>query len=172
MEKTQKNKLKLTKILLVIYVLILTWIIVFKMQFSMEHLPYIRSINLIPFAESVIINGKIYLGEIINNLIVFIPVGAYIGILGKEEKFYKKVIPIISLTLIYEIAQYILHIRATDITDIIMNTSGGIVGIVIINILYKIFKNDNKVDKVLNVLAAICTALVVALMATLIIVNL
>lgn len=68
----KKNKLLI--FLLTIYILILTWIILFKMQLSFVALPYIRSINLIPFAESVIVNGKIYFGEIIDNLIIFIPV--------------------------------------------------------------------------------------------------
>lgn len=167
-----KQKNKLTVSLLAIYIIILSWIILFKMQFSFESLPYIRSINLIPFAESVIVNGKIYLGEIIDNLIVFIPVGLYIGMLGKEEKLYKKIIPIIGLTLTLEILQFVLHIGATDITDVIMNTLGGIIGITIINILYKIFKNAEKTDKVLNILATICTTGVVGLMTLLIVVNL
>ncbi len=168
----EKSKSKLTKILLLIYVIILTWIIVFKMQFNINRLPYIRSINLIPFAESVIINGKVYIGEIIDNLIVFIPVGIYIEMLGKEVNFFKKIMPILLLTLIFESLQYIFHIGATDITDIIMNTLGGIVGILIINILYKIFKNDEKVNKILNILATICTVGILCLITILIVANL
>lgn len=169
MENKQQSKGALTKLLLAIYVIILTWIIIFKMQFSMEYLPYIRSINLIPFAESVIVNGKIYLKEILYNLIVFIPVGIYIAILWKDKKIYQKILPILLLTLTYESLQYILHIGASDITDILMNSLGGILGIVFINFLYKIFKNNNKVDKALIILATICTLL---LLITLIIVNL
>lgn len=172
MENKQQNKGSLTKLLLAIYVIILTWIIIFKMQFSIEYLPYIRSINLIPFAESVIVNGKIYLKEILYNLIVFIPVGIYIAILWKDKKIYQKILPILLLTLTYESLQYILHIGASDITDILMNSLGGILGIVFINFLYKIFKNNNKVDKALIILATICTLLLLILLITLIIVNL
>lgn len=163
---------KLTSILLGIYAIIISWIIVFKMQFSFDSLPYIRSINLIPFGESVIVNGKIYFGEIINNLIVFIPVGLYMGMIWKDKKILKKVVPILSLTLIFECLQYILHVGASDITDIIMNTLGGIIGILVINCLYKIFKNNEKVDKVLNILATICTIGVIGLITILIISNL
>ena len=172
MKELKKNNSKLIKILLLVYIIILTWIILFKMQLNMQHLPYIRSINLIPFGESVIINGKIYFNEMINNLIIFVPVGVYIGMLEKQEKFYKKIIPIFLLTLILEISQYILHVGATDITDVIMNTLGGIVGIAIINFLYKIFKNAEKVEKILNILAVICTVGVICLMTILIVVNL
>lgn len=171
MDKIINRKLNITKVLLLIYVIILTWIILFKMQFDLEHLPYIRGINLIPFGESVIVNGKIYLSEIINNLIVFIPVGVYIGMIKKENKFLPKLIPIFFLTLFYEIMQFILHIGATDITDLIMNTLGGAIGIVIINGIYKLFKNKERTDKVLNVLACICTIGILSLVSILIIMN-
>ncbi len=163
---------KLTKILLTIYIIILTWIIVFKMQFDLNSLPYIQSINLIPFGQSVIINGKVYLEEIINNLIVFIPVGLYIGMIDKNKTFYKKIIPIFLLTLIFETTQFIFHIGATDVTDIIMNTLGGVLGIFIIDMLYKIFKKEEKVDKILEILALICTFIVGGLISILVIVNL
>ena len=35
-------------VMFVVYFLILTWIIVFKMSFSLEELGHIRSLNLIP----------------------------------------------------------------------------------------------------------------------------
>ena len=166
------KKSKLLKILLIIYIILLTWIIVFKMQFSFKHLPYIRSINLIPFGESVILNGKIDITEIINNMIVFIPVGLYLGMIWKDKIMHQKILPILLLTFIFETTQFIFHIGATDITDIIMNTLGGIIGILAINILYKIFKNEEKVRKILSILALICTILVISFIFILIVVNL
>jgi len=53
--------------LLIFYLLALTWIIIFKLQFSFENLPHIKSINLIPFGQSVVVNGKMDFGEIIQN---------------------------------------------------------------------------------------------------------
>ena len=73
-----KNEKKITVALLIVYLLILSWIILFKLQFSFSVLDHIRQINLIPFGGSVIANGKIDFDEIINNAIVFIPVGAYL----------------------------------------------------------------------------------------------
>lgn len=171
MTENKKNKDILIIVLLVIYVAFLTWIILFKMQFDFKFLPYIRSINLIPFGDSTIVNGKIDLTEIINNMIVFIPVGAYLGILEKNKKFMTKVLPIFGLSLVYEILQYIFHIGATDITDLTMNTLGGAIGICVINVFYRIFKNEEKVDKVLKVLATICTILLISLASILIIAN-
>lgn len=68
---------KFTMGLLIFYLIVLTWIIIFKLQFSFENLPHIRNINLIPFGESVIINGKMDFGEIIQNALAFIPFGVF-----------------------------------------------------------------------------------------------
>lgn len=172
MVNNNKIKSNLIIILFIAYVVFLTWIILFKMQFNFKYLPYIRSINLIPFGDSTIINGKIDFSEIIYNMLAFIPIGLYIGILERDKKFIKKILPIFILSLVYEILQYIFHIGATDITDLIMNTLGGAIGIAIINVLYKIFKRNEKVDKALTILASICTILLFCLVLLLIIANL
>lgn len=53
------NSKKLTRGLLIVYLAALIWIIIFKMQLSFQGLPHLRNINLIPFAESMVTNGKI-----------------------------------------------------------------------------------------------------------------
>lgn len=78
-----KKSKNITISLFVIYLVILTWIILFKLQLSIADLPHIRSINLIPFQESVIINDKLNVKEIIYNVIIFIPLGLYISMLWK-----------------------------------------------------------------------------------------
>ena len=77
-DNRQRN---LTRILFAVYFLILVWILLFKMSFSIDELYKNRSINLIPFMGSVIVNGRIYINEIIDNILVFIPLGIYICML-------------------------------------------------------------------------------------------
>ncbi len=167
----ENKKNKLITILFGIYLVILIWIILFKMQTDLKFLPYIRSVNLVPFGQSVIINGEINFNEMINNCLIFIPVGIYAEMLAKNRKFYQKIILIFLITLFLEISQFILHIGATDITDVIMNTLGGMIGILSISMLYKIFKNGEKVNQILSILALICTVIVAAFLGVLIVVN-
>ena len=54
-----KSERKITIGLLVIYLLILAWIILLKLQFTFSALDHIREINLVPFGGSVIVNGRI-----------------------------------------------------------------------------------------------------------------
>lgn len=87
-----KNKVnrKLTWCLFVFYMIALIWIILLKMQFSFKDLDHVRRVNLIPFAGSVVINGKLDFGEIIANIIIFIPFGIYVCMLKSEWSFVKK----------------------------------------------------------------------------------
>lgn len=78
---------KITKILCIIYLLFLTWIILFKMSTSLEELPHIRSINLVPFWESVIVNGRISFAEMLANVVAFVPFGIFTGILLEKSAF-------------------------------------------------------------------------------------
>lgn len=163
------NSKKVTKVLFSIYLIALIWIILFKMQFSFEYLPYIRNINLIPFAESVIVNGKIDFSEIINNVIIFVPFGILTCMLMENKKFIKRIFPAFITSLFLEIMQYILHIGATDITDLIANTLGGIIGILIFELFYKIFKE--KTYKIINIISLIVAILIMLLIFVIIVSN-
>lgn len=165
------KKKKITLFLASLYLIILTWIILFKMQFSLEDLYTVRNINLVPFGESVIINGKIDFDEIIDNVIVFIPVGLYFQMLKRNAKIGKKIGIIAGISLTYEIMQYVLAIGATDITDLISNTFGGFLGLGIYEVFYRLCKNEEKTNGILNVLAMIGTALVVAFLLLLVVMN-
>lgn len=164
-----KKEQRITTVLLTIYLIILTWIILLKMQVTTEMLPPIRNINLIPYGQSVIVNGRIDFTEIINNAIAFIPVGVYVAMLKPEWSFIKKVLPSVSISLIYEVLQYVFAIGATDITDVINNTIGGIVGVCIAALCFTMFKE--KAYKVLHTLAIIGTVLVCGLIMALIVAN-
>lgn len=142
--KIEKNKTNrkdlLIKISFILYIVLLTWIIVFKFRLNINDLKYIRTINLIPFKANNIVNG---LKETIINLILFIPSGMYLKYIFKDKKL-RNILIIIGTSLIYEITQYILHVGVSDITDIIMNTLGGLVGILLVSIIVLLDKKLNK----------------------------
>ncbi|EGT3735200.1 glycopeptide resistance protein VanZ1, partial [Clostridioides difficile] len=157
----KSRKHNITKGLFIVYIIILTWIILFKLQFDISSLETmnLRSINLIPFAGSLIINNRVDISEIILNVAIFVPFGIYVCMLKEEWSFIKKVIPIFITSLVFETLQYIFALGASDITDLIGNTLGGIIGIAVFMLLSKIFKNNT--IKIINVLALIVTIIVV-----------
>lgn len=169
--KRERNQKIYTITLLVVYALVLTWIILFKMSISFNDLPRLRGINLIPYGASAIINDTLDLGEIVYNAIAFVPLGIYISMLKTDWSFVKKLLPILLLSLSYEIIQYIFSLGASDITDLINNTAGGIVGILGYQLTAKITKDRLKTNKVINVIATLCTIVLLALISLLVLVN-
>ena len=159
----------LTRILFAVYFLILVWILLFKMSFSLDELYKSRSINLIPFMGSVIVNGRIYINEIIDNILVFIPLGIYICMLKEDWSILRKISVGFFISLGIEVLQFILAIGATDITDLLGNTLGGILGIGVFYLFSKLFKN--KTNKIINTLALIATILLVSMISILLLAN-
>lgn len=164
-----KSERKITIGLLVIYLLILAWIILLKLQFTFSALDHIREINLVPFGGSVIVNGRIDFDEIINNTIVFIPVGSYFSLLFRNQAALKVIGSAFGISLAFEIIQFIFAIGASDITDLISNTLGGLIGFALVSLLSIVLKD--KTQKILNRIAMVFTVLVVAFLLLLLFVN-
>ncbi len=128
----------LTKILFIIYMIALFWIIIFKFDIPFSNLGYMRSINLIPFSESLIINDKLNFREMIMNAVIFLPLGIYLEILFKKYSTGRKIFFVFLISFICEVSQFILGgVGASDITDIINNMIGGIIGIAIYKVIVK-----------------------------------
>ncbi len=172
MEKKETRQRILTGSLFAVYLLVMTWIILFKMKSPFEPFYPFRSINLIPFYQSVVVNDRIEWSEIYGNILIFVPFGLYISMLKDNWSFLKKVIPIFSVSFFYEAMQFILAVGASDITDLIGNTFGGILGIAVYAAVRRLLKTQRKTSTVLNAVALAGTLLAVALLAFLIVSNL
>ena len=137
------KKLNILKVSIIIsfslYMLLLIWIIVFKFRVDISSLKYIRSINLVPFKSNGYVNG---MRETFINIVLFIPFGMYLKYLFRNRKFLNLWI-IILTSFCFEVFQYILHIGVSDITDIIMNTLGGFVGIILVYFTFLVSKKKN-----------------------------
>jgi len=159
--RDDNNTNKLTNVLFVIYLMALIWILLFKLGVHFTYMGNARSINLIPFSESLVLNGKIDFAEIIMNVVIFVPLGIYAGILFRRWITGKKLFFFFLISLIIEGVQLILGIGAFDITDIITNTFGGIIGLTIYKGIETAFRNSDQARKFINILASIGTVLMI-----------
>jgi len=161
---------KLTIGLYILYLLALVWIVLFKLNFSFfGGWGYLRSINLVPFAGTRLANGVIDIREIVDNVLVFIPYGIFVCMLMVKKNFAVKVIPIFLTSLAIEILQFIFAIGATDITDLLANIAGGIIGIGIFFVFSKIFKE--KTNKIINTILLIGAIVMVLLIGLILLAN-
>jgi len=63
------------------------------------------------------------------NIVAFIPFGVMLGVCFKQVVFRNRIAVIFAFSLAVEIIQLALAIGVADITDIIMNTLGGSLGL-------------------------------------------
>jgi glycopeptide antibiotics resistance protein len=152
---------RLTIILFIIYLMAICWILLFKLGVRFSYME-MRSINLIPFNEPLILTA-----ENILNVLIFVPLGIYAGILFEIWDFTKKLLFFFLLSLIVEGLQYIFRVGAFDITDIMTNTLGGLTGLAIFIIIGKTFNNQVNTQKFINIIAVTGTIIMILLLALL-----
>jgi glycopeptide antibiotics resistance protein len=154
---------QLTFSLFFIYLVVLFWIIVLKMSVRFTYMGQQRSMNLIPYNQPLMLDGKADLGEIILNALVFLPMGVYVAILFKKWSVIKSILFFSLSSLVLESIQYITALGAFDITDIINNSLGGTFGLYLFKILEKLIGNSQKAQKIVNIVALLATTAFISL---------
>ena len=164
-----KKTKTVTVVLTAIYCVLVAWIILLKMStFSqITFLDDLRSVNWIPFHYDV--EHPYHMSEVRNNLLIFIPLGIYFRMLNIG--WGKAILYGMAFSFSLEVLQFVFALGATDITDLITNTAGTGFGVIGYNLLAFAFRKREKLDKTLCVLASIATALLLALVAMLLIMN-
>jgi glycopeptide antibiotics resistance protein len=89
---------------------ILTWLILFKFSVHISSVLHYdkRSLNFIPFSKA---SGSS--GEIVDNVLVFIPFGLLLSVSCKRVNFWSKLLIVLGASVTAETIQYIFAIGAT-----------------------------------------------------------
>jgi glycopeptide antibiotics resistance protein len=143
---------RLTTTLFIIYLIAVCWIVVFKFNLSFPDHGNQRRFNPIPYYEPLRPNGQLDYGEIIMNVLFFVPLGIYVGALFGRWHFANKLLLFFLVSLLCETTQLIMHIGAFDITDLINNTLGGVMGLLLFMGMDKLLKNPVRTQHVVNLL--------------------
>ncbi|HBL6340815.1 TPA: VanZ family protein [Enterococcus faecium] len=144
-----------SKFLLGIYLFLLLWLILFKLSFNLpQFLTYSYSnVNLVPFSTFSFENTTV-LRETTYNLIVFFPFGVLLNVNFKRLSFSKKLGIIFLVSFLAELIQFLFGIGVADITDLITNTTGGLIGLWAYQLLNK-HLSTNKLDRLAIILGYI-----------------
>jgi len=152
----QSRKKRFTYTVFGVYLFFLAWLILFKFYSPPDVLFRSREINLIPFNISEEVRLSVQLKEILYNVFVFVPLGIYLSMAFEKLSFLKKVLFAFLLSFAFEIVQFILGLGISDVTDLITNTLGAVLGMGIYRIFLLLFKE--KTDKIVNVIGLIAEA--------------
>ena len=158
-------------ILFLIYLALLVWIILFKLQFSISDLDKIRSINCIPFHYDKEIGVAFHLTEVLENILIFVPMGIYLQMLMPKVKLYAKIMMIAGTSFLLETTQYVLAIGRSDITDVLTNTAGGLLGLIVYLMVARLIGNRIKANRLFSILAGIVSVVVIVLLSFILFAN-
>lgn len=157
---------QITFILLSIYLLVLIWVLLFKLGVAFSYMPK-RSFNLFPFDGFYRAHRRTDKPELILNILVFIPLGMYIAALMRQWSWRRSLLAFFFTSFAFECIQFIGKIGAFDITDIITNSTGGLIGWVLFLLLQRLIGSANKAQVLVNVIGVLGTIVIVTLLVLL-----
>lgn len=113
--------------------------------------------NFIPFREIMRYNitSRLFLKNVIGNMIMFLPYGFFISYFLKIDKLKLTLLLTFIASISIEIVQMCIG-RVFDVDDIILNLAGGLIGFMIYKILLRIYNKLPKIfsnETVLNIIA-------------------
>jgi glycopeptide antibiotics resistance protein len=157
-----------TKVLFAVYLVLLTWVVVWKLEVpwvgEAAFMPH--PIKLVPFLPSGDAGWSAPL-EVAANLIFFVPFGLFLGVLAPMWNWWASTAVFAASSLLFETTQHLLGVGSFDITDVIMNTIGGMLGLGIVALAHRRL-GERSVAVMTRVLLAV-TAVALVLVAVVVI---
>lgn len=122
----------------------------------------VRTFNLVPFhsielyARSSTGSFKAFaISNVLGNIIAFVPLGVAFMVFRSKKSVIKSTFQIFLISVLAEVVQWFLAIGVFDIDDIILNTTGGLLGVLTYKIMYLILKDETKVKSLIAVLCVL-----------------
>lgn len=143
-----KIKSSLKWVSFAIYIFFLVWLVIFKLSSPFDiNIWFHRRVDFIPFYFDANTSRMAQLKEMVYNVIAFIPLGTYFSMVFKGWSFKKRILAAFLVSFTFEIVQFAFALGISDITDLITNTLGALMGIGSYYLLAFLFKS--KADNVI-----------------------
>lgn len=122
--------------LFLVYLALLTWVVMWKLE-----LPWIgggvRNVKLTPFVAGSNGDGASQPIEAWANLLLFVPFGVYLRLVAPGSSRWLVPASALVTSAALESAQFVLAVGRTDVTDVIANTAGAVVGMVVVALVQR-----------------------------------
>lgn len=114
-------------LLFVVYLVLLTWMVLWRFDVPYVGASELRRIKLVRFIPG---NGSGASAplEVLANLLIFVPFGLHLGLLAPSWPWWKAAGAVAGASLALEVSQYVLAVGSSDITDLVVNVAGGLAG--------------------------------------------
>lgn len=120
-----------------VYVMLMGQVVLFKTMpldsLFYERLSTLRSVNLIPFRTigQFLVQGDPgrLMENIGGNILIFIPMGLFVAFVARRWLFWGQIAVVLGISLLFEVSQYVFALGSSDIDDVLLNVTGGVLGI-------------------------------------------
>lgn len=136
-----------------------------------------RSLNLVPFrgivsylmgkdlisgADSASLLRAFALDNLAGNIVLFIPLGVYAALFNSDKSIWKNTLWILAASVAAELVQFTFKLGIGDIDDVILNTLGGLIGVLLYRGLLAACKDEGKARRGVAIAAPIIGVLSIA----------
>ncbi len=143
----------------VLYLVLLLKLLLLSRPLGSEH-----SLNLIPFATisnyvfspSAVVK-RFAVVNVIGNIVAFVPLGAFLPLVGRRTGIWANLLVVACASVAVEIVQGVFGLGASDVDDVLLNTLGGLIGILFFTVLRRLLRRR---DRVVTVMAALSLLMV------------
>lgn len=117
------------RVVLGLYLLVLAWVVLLKLHTGdFGDLSGRRSLNLVPFARTGDLGG-LGSSELAVNVLAFVPLGVLLHLAARRRSLGRLLVPVVGVALAFEVIQLVFGIGTSDVTDLLTNTAGGLIGL-------------------------------------------
>lgn len=117
--------------LFAVYLVLLVWTVLWKLN-----APWTGGetmVKIVPFVATSEAGPNAPL-EVIANLLLFVPFGLYLRLLAPTRRWWTAGGMAAGTSLALEVGQYVLGVGRSDTTDLLVNTAGGLAGLVLLTV--------------------------------------
>jgi glycopeptide antibiotics resistance protein len=144
-----------TWVVFVLYLVFLLKLLLFSRPLGSDH-----SVNLIPFATIAnYLSGDagvprgIAVGNLLGNVVVFVPLGVFLPVLQRRGGIGSNLLIVVGASLGVELVQGVFGLGSADVDDLILNTLGGLLGILFFIALRRLVRRWGRVAVVIAALS-------------------
>ncbi|MEU2198484.1 VanZ family protein [Isoptericola sp. NPDC019482] len=119
---------RLLPLLFTVYLALLAWTVLWKLDVPRVGEAGERVVKLVPFVASAHAGASEPV-ELVLNLVLFLPFGVYLGLLVPSWPWWRAAGTLAGASALLEVAQYVLAVGSSDVTDVVVNTAGGLAGL-------------------------------------------
>ncbi|WP_431245897.1 VanZ family protein [Leifsonia xyli] len=148
----------LLRSLFAVYLGLLTWAVLWKLGMPSLH-GGTRAVKLVPFVagDGYGVNS---MPEMLANVALFVPFGVCLGLIAPHARWWRAAAAAAAVSVGFEALQFALAVGSSDVTDVILNTTGAVLGWAVLGVA-----RGGLRERTAPVLARVCTVATVLALA-------